>query len=119
MRNYVMPAPDYWKTYGLGKAGAVDAAWLLPVMLTIVRLAPKSVVEAVLREARFQVDELPARDEAFRQKYLTDTPSAELAAIRAFEPIVAALREQGYDGDHMFDLLNEALCNVAPAGDED
>ncbi len=114
-----MPAPDYWKTYGLGKAGAVDAAWLLPVMLTIVRLAPKSVVEAVLREARFQVDELPARDEAFRQKYLTDTPSAELAAIRVFEPIVAALLRNGFDGDELFDCLNEAICNVQEANPDD
>ena len=117
MKNY--RAPDYWKAHGLGTTAAVQAEWLLPAMLAIVHLAPRSVVEAVLREAQFQFDELPLRDEAFRQKYLADALSADVAAIRAFEPIVAALLRNGFDGDELFDCLNEAICNVQEANPDD
>lgn len=36
-----------------------------------------------------------------------------MVAIMAFEPIVAVLLRSGFDGDQLFDCLNEAICNVA------
>lgn len=114
MKDY--DTSDCWRAHGLGTTATAQAEGLLPAMLAIVRLAPKSVMEAIFREAQFQFYELPLRNEAFRQQYLADAPDADVAAIRAFEPIVSVLHDAGYD---VFDLVNEAFCNVVPAGDEE
>lgn len=110
-----------WEGYGLTPAGAAVAEWILPALRAIAAVAPERVVECAMHEALFQVHELPTRHPDFVRTYLADAPSARLADIMAFEPVVAALlhrKDDPLDADGLFDSVNEAQCNVTEAEDD-
>lgn len=108
---------SWWTQHGLGRAGALEADWVLPAVRAIVSVVTDVALDAAVREAKFQVRELSSRGADFAATYLSTheaaDPKGTMVAIMAFEPIVAALLRSGFDGDKLFDCLNEAICNAA------
>lgn len=113
----------WWEHIGLGRAAVVEADWVLPAMKAIVSVVTDAALDAAVREAKFQVRELPTRTANFAATYMRIAAVANhegsMTAIMAFEPIVAALLRNGFDGDELFDCLNEAICNVQESNPTD